>query len=239
MRRQITTWLAFSLTALCVAGPAVAAQNVSYRTYRGANELRIRGGLFTPRGHGDYWEDKEVDFFTSADDFEDFLLGVDYRRRLGPHAHLAISGTAYSAEESASYRDFVDEQGFDIFHDTTLDIASGTVGLHYVLTGPTAAVQPYVGVGAGFWAWSLEESGDFIDFSVSDPFIFTDTFTDDGAAFGWYYLVGLDVPLGDQFSLFGEARWDRVDDELAGDFRGLGDLDLSGRQLTAGLAFRF
>lgn len=238
MRRQITIWSTLSLLALCAVAPA-SAQQGSYRPYRGDNELRIRGGLFTPRGDSQYWEEKELDFFTDADDFEDFVLGVDYRRRLGARTRLVISGTAYSAEESTSYRDFVDESGRDIFHDTTLDIASGTVGVHWTLTGEAAPVQPYVGVGAGFWAWSLEESGDFIDFSVPDPFIFTDTFTDDGAAFGWYWVAGLDVPLGDQFSLFGEARWDRVDDELAGDFRGLGELDLSGRQITGGVSFRF
>ncbi|MEZ5331707.1 MAG: outer membrane beta-barrel protein [Thermoanaerobaculia bacterium] len=239
MRRQITTWLAFSIAALGLVGPATAAQNVSYHPYRGLNEIRVRGGLFAPDGDSRYWEEKEFDFFTTADDFEDFLLGVDYRRRLGPRTALVFSGTAYSAEESTSYRDFVDENGGDIFHDTTLDIASGTVGVHFILTGADAPVQPYIGAGVGFWAWSLEESGDFIDFSQFNPEIFTDTFTDDGAAFGWYYLFGVDVPLGDQFSLLLEARWDRVDDELAGDFRGLGDLDLSGRQVTGGLAIRF
>lgn len=239
MRRQITTWLAFSIAALGLAVPASAAQNTSYRPYRGLNELRIRGGLFTPDGDSQYWNEKEFDFFTTADDFEDFVLGVDYRRRLGPRTALVFSGTAFSADESTSYRNFVDGSGADIFHDTTLDIASGTVGIHFILTGQNAPVQPYIGAGAGFWAWSLEESGDFIDFSQLDPEIFTDTFSDDGGAFGWYYLVGLDVPLGDQFSVFGEARWDRVDDELSGDFRGLGALDLSGRQVTGGLAIRF
>jgi opacity protein-like surface antigen len=238
MRRQVITWLAFSIIALGATAP-LAAQQASYRTYRGLNELRVRGGLFTPRGDSQYWTEKEFDFFTEAEDFEDFLLGVDYRRRLGARTYLVVSGTVFSAEESTSYREFVDESGFDIFHDTTLDIASGTIGVHFVLTGPDAAVQPYLGGGGGFWAWNLEESGDFIDFSVTDPFIFSDTFTDDGAAFGWYWLVGLDVPVGDQFSVFAEVRWDRVDDELGSDFRGLGDLDLSGRQITAGVAFGF
>lgn len=239
MRRHVTTWSVLSLLALCASAQPASAQQGSYRPYRGDNELRIRGGLFTPRGDSQYWDEKEFDFFTDADDFEDFVLGVDYRRRLGVRTYLVVSGTAFSAEESTSYRDFVDENGFDIFHDTILDIASGTVGVHFALTGEGAPVRPYVGVGAGFWAWSLEESGDFIDFSAPDPFIFTAVFEDDGAAFGWYWVAGLDVPLGDQFSLFGEARWDRAEDELAGDFRGLGDLDLSGRQLTAGLSFRF
>jgi hypothetical protein len=239
MRRHVTIWSILALVMLGAVGSAAAAQQASYRSYRSQNELRIRGGLFTPRGDSQYWDEKEFDFFTEAEDFESFVLGVDYRRRLGARTHLVVSGTAFSAEETTSYREFVDANGFDIFHDTTLDIASGTLGVHFTLTGEGAPIQPYVGVGAGFWAWNLEESGDFIDFSVSDPFIFTDTFEDDGAAFGWYWVVGLDVPLGDQFSVFGEARWDHADDELGGDFRGLGELDLGGREITGGLSFRF
>jgi hypothetical protein len=47
------------------------------------------------------------------------------------------------------------------------------------------------------------------------------------------------VPLGARWSVFAEGRWQNVEDELSGDFAGFGDLDLSGRQISVGAAWRF
>ncbi len=52
-------------------------------------------------------------------------------------------------------------------------------------------------------------------------------------------MAGVDVPLGDEFRLFAESRWDRVDDDLTGDFAGLGILDLSGRTISFGAGWSF
>jgi opacity protein-like surface antigen len=151
-----------------------------------------------------------------------------------------FSGDAYGAEEDLAYRDFGDERDRDIFHTTTLDIASLTAGLTFNLTGRGAAVVPYLGVGGGVYFWNLEESGDFIDFGDPDDLvIFTGTFDESGEALGWYWLAGVEVPLGAQWAFFAEGRWHQVEDELAGDFAGFGDLDLSGRQINGGFSWRF
>jgi hypothetical protein len=47
------------------------------------------------------------------------------------------------------------------------------------------------------------------------------------------------VPLTQNLALFAEGRWHRVEDELSDDFDGLGDIDLGGREISAGLAFTF
>ena len=99
-------------------------------------------------------------------------------------------------------------------------------------------MRPYIGGGGGFYDWTLEESGDFIDFDGGAT-IFTDTFFTDGTAFGTYFLAGLDIPLGNTWSIFAEGRWDSADDDLTGDFEGLGEIDLAGRQVAAGFAWRF
>ena len=51
--------------------------------------------------------------------------------------------------------------------------------------------------------------------------------------------LGIDVPLGSEIVLFAEARWDEAEDELSGDFADLGALDLSGREFSGGLSWRF
>ena len=46
------------------------------------------------------------------------------------------------------------------------------------------------------------------------------------------------VPLGDSFSLFAESRWTELDDDLSGDFEGLGNLDLGGNTIAFGAGWR-
>ena len=150
-----------------------------------------------------------------------------------------FSGDFWEGSTDQAYLDFVDERNRNIVHTTTVDVA--TLGAAYVFdfTGPGSSIVPYAGVGGAAYFWNLEESGDFIDFFPQEPEIFTDTFEDSGEAFGWYWLVGLEFPLGPRWSAFAEARWQNADDDLSGDFEGLGNLDLSGRSISGGVSWRF
>lgn len=233
-----TRWMAMAAAGLVLAASAAEAQ--SYRRYGGDNALHFRVGMFTPDGESAYWADNALVFTGDAADFDDIALGADFRFGLGERLALVLSGDLYEGQEDQAYLDFEDTFGGDIFHTTTLDVGSLTTGLVFNVLPRGSVVVPYVGAGGGFYFWTLREEGDFIDFG--DPAgdtIFTDFFEDEGEALGWYWLVGLEVPLGTQWSVFAEGRWQNVEDELSGDFAGFGDLDLSGRQIAGGLAWRF
>lgn len=236
-----TALLATALAVLGLAEPVLAA---SYRRAgRGhwgeSQALRLQFGLFTPRGDSEYWDEKALDFTGDADSFEDLALGIEYLRYLGPRMGLLVGGNFYEGDATQVYRDFVDERGFDIGHDTELDIASFTVGLLAHLRRRDAAVVPYVGVGGGLYAWRLSEDGDFIDFGPAAPEIFTGFFEAEGTTLGYYLQAGLEVPIGSAWTVFADARWQRVTDELEDDFTGFGDLDLGGRSLSLGVAWSF
>lgn len=233
-----TTWMAMAAAGLVLAASAAEAQ--TYRRYGGDNALRFRVGMFTPEGESDYWTDNAQVFTGDASDFDDITIGGDFRFGLGERLGLVLSGDVYEGSEDQAYLDFEDSFGGDIFHSTTLDIASLTAGLVFNILPSDSAVVPYVGAGGGFYFWTLTEEGDFIDFGDSQgPTIFTDFFEDEGEALGWYWLVGLEVPLGAQWAVFAEGRWQTVEDELSGDFAGFGDIDLSGRQIAAGASWKF
>jgi outer membrane protein W len=233
-----TTWIALAAVAIVLAASAAEAQ--TYRRYGGDNALRFRVGMLTPDGESAYWADNAEVFTGDADGFEDIALGADFRFRLGERFGVLVSGDLWEGEEDQAYLDFVDAGGADIFHTTTLDVASLTAGLVFDILPRDAAIVPYVGAGGGFYFWTLTEEGDFIDFNdPAGPTIFDDIFEDEGEALGWYGLVGIEVPVGNTWSLFGEARWRSVEDELSGDFAGFGDLDLSGREIYAGASWRF
>jgi hypothetical protein len=228
------------LGLVAVAAPAWA-QPYHYRTrpaYDSDSFFRLRLGTFRPQGGGDYWNEVERDFTGNISDFENPVFGVDYQHGLGNRLGLLFSGDYFQGDNTGSYRNFVDNFGNRIRHDTTLDIASFTVGLTYRFTERGAPIVPYVGVGGGLYSWRLQERGDFIDFSPNPPQVFTSRLTADGVTGGYYGLAGLDVPIGRHTSLFAEGRWTKVEDTLKGDFEGFGKLDLSGRQFAAGLSWR-
>lgn len=230
-----------SLVLLALAALAAAPASAQYGRgrYGSENGLRIQLGLFEPDADSQYWDVSFNDFTGDASDFEDVSFGIDYARDLRGNLLLFVGGSIYEGSTDQAYLDFVDAGDDPIVHDTTLSLATATLGLAMRLAPEGSPVVPYVGVGGGLYAWTLEESGDFIDFTVSPIEIFPATFEEDGVVAGWYWMAGLEVPVSSSLSLFAQGRWHNAEDELEGDFVDLGDLDLSGREISAGLSWRF
>ncbi len=197
---------------------------------------RLRLGLFTPEGRSQFWDDTAIDFSGDPEGLEDLSWGVDFEWAIGPRASVTASTGIYDGSQPSSYLDFVDEFGDDIVHLSELKIAPVTLGLTLYPGGRDRSLNPYVGAGAGFYMWNYREVGDFI---FDDDTIDYDVFESDGVATGYYTMVGLDLKIAPTMSVFAEARWTFVEDEMADQFDGLGTIDLSGRELSFGLAWRF
>jgi opacity protein-like surface antigen len=223
--------LAFAGLLLAVT-PAWAQQRRGFYERDGA--FRVHLGAFQPEGDSEYWDSVEEDFTGDIDDLENVSFGLDYLLPFNRHFSLMFSGTGYAGDTTQSYRGFVDNFGDRIRHDTTLAIASATVGVLVHPFGSDAPVSPYIGAGGGSYFWTLEEDGDFID---NNDDVFFATFEDDGVAFGYYYLVGLEAPITRSMSIFGEARWTQADDDLSDDFESFENIDLSGRTFLVGLSW--
>jgi opacity protein-like surface antigen len=232
--------IALVLLTFAAAAPAAAAYRPRH-PYREPpdNALRLRIGGFVPDGDSEYFQDKALDFSGDAKDLEDVSFGLDYRLEITPQFSLLFSGTLFEGQNDQHYLDFTDDRGNDIEHTTTLEIDSLTVGAVVHLLGPEAVVRPYLGAGGGLYSYRLEESGDFIDFNPPPPEIFNGTFKAQGETFGYYLLGGFEVPVSRNVAFFAEGRWQYAEDELQDDFEGFGDLDLGGRDLAAGITWRF
>ena len=238
MSRSKTMWVGAALLGLGLAAAPASAQYYGYRP-AAENALRIRLGLFTPEGGSAYWDEKSRDFTGEPDDFEDVSFGIEYQRELMPMLHLLLGGTFFEGVHDQSYRDFEDERGRPISHTASLETASFDAGLRLDLAPGGTPLVPYIGAGGKLVSWTLIEDGDFIDFSTSPPEIFTDLFEAEGTATGYFLLLGVEVPVGRSFSFFAEGRWHEASDDLADDFEDFGELDLSGRELAAGVSWRF
>ena len=110
-------------------------------------------------------------------------------------------------------------------------------GLVWNLLDRHAPVSPYLGIGAGYYDWTITEDGEFIDFA--DLSIFSARFVDSGDTFGWFWVAGIEVAIGSTASVFAEGRWTDMEDDLTGDFEGLGTLNLSGSTVAFGLGWTF
>lgn len=167
--------------------------------------------------------------------------------RISERLDLAL-GLGHSRGEVASeFRDWVGQDDLPIEQTTTFSRTPFTVGARlYLLERGTsigrfawipAPWAPYVGGGGGFMGYSFRQEGEWVDFSTQD--IFLDTLESEGTAGLFYLAAGADFSLGPHVVLNGEARYHRGEGEVGRDFVGFDPIDLSGFQVTLGLAMRF
>lgn len=231
--------LTASLLALFVIVPATSFASGNRGHWGEEQVFRFDLGAFEPRGESVYWDDKRFDFTTDTGEFEDLAFSVEWVRYLGDRLGFSVAARGYEGAGTAEYIRFEDQFGGAIRHTTELETNSLTIGLLFHLMQRDRAIVPYFGIGGGLYQWSLAEFGDFIDFGTADLDIFNDYFYDEGDALGYYWRIGLDIPIAPNWAVYVENRWQRADDELGGDFEGLGELDLSGETVSAGLSISF
>ena len=236
MRRASSLLMLVPIVALLATG-ASAQETPGH--YAGQSSFRLSLGSFAPAGDSTYWREKERDFLGSTSGFDDLTLSLEYTYFVSPRFGLLVSFGGWEGKQTQSYRDFVDLDGSEIAHLTTVQEAWLDFGVIFHFLSRRAAVMPYIGAGGSFILWELSEEGHFLDFRQAEPSIFSDAFFSDGDAIGFMLLAGVEIPIADQVTLFVEGRWRSADDELGSDFAGFGSLDLSGRSLSGGVSITF
>ncbi len=130
---------------------------------------------------------------------------------LGPDVSLDLRGRYFEFEESSNGG------------KATLEVIPIEAALIFQLAyqGP---VYPYVGGGGGYYLFDLEWEGPEgrVNPNVDDEF-------------GWFVLGGLQLPLADNISLFGEAKYMWLKIERIAGFETTGDNRLDGFGANVGL----
>jgi opacity protein-like surface antigen len=208
----------------------------SRRSYDRRNEFRLWLGGFRPDATGPYFNSVKRDFTFSNSDLDDVIFGADYILHITPNVGLIFSGSYYQGSGTQAYRDFTDQHGAAIRHDTALDISTFTAGVIFHFA-PQYPVDPYIGGGGGIYAYRLREAGDFVDFGQPTLPVFSDTLESNGTAFGYFILAGVDFRVSHTVSLFAEGRLSRANKNLTGDFQGAGKINLDGKQIAGGISW--
>jgi hypothetical protein len=236
-----------STLALACSGP-VFAQPVPRRTPQ--NMFQFRLGGFFPSGGGDFWRESEQVFTLDTSDFQGFIFGMSYVADLNNYIDLGVNVDFYGQTVTSSYRAWADQNGIPFLHDSELTEVPLTVDVRFLPIGrfaergkrgqyKVARPVPYLGLGIGMNFWEYEETGDFLDFTYEPPVPFLASFHDDGVAFEWHALAGVEIPLSPFGSLLFEGRYSWCKATLSQDFSGLGDIDLGGGSIYGGFGFRF
>jgi hypothetical protein len=246
MKRTVSG-LAIAVLVLAATAPAHAQPRGSQST---DSAFQFRLGGFFPSGGGELWNNNEQDFTMSVGDFDDGAIGFTYVAGMSNNLEIGFNLDFYDSTVRSSYRDYVDQDGYAILHDTRLQLMPATVDLRilpggrYSNRGTRSQYRvhhpvPYLGIGAGFNFWRYEETGDFVDFGAGSADVFSDHFSDSGVAFEAHVLAGIELPMGPNWNLLFEGRYSWSEVTPSGDLAGLGSLEIGGTSAFIGAAFHF
>ena len=219
-----------------------------------ASGLELRLGGFGPRAQSNlfddvrelYTPDSRADECTATScpgvlkkDWNGIYGGVEYGFNLDPHLELGISVDGYGREIPSSYRDSVRDDGSEISQTLRLVVVPVGLSLRVLPLDRHAAVQPYATIGGDVFIYHYEEFGDFIDFFDDSRPISSDSFTSNGAVLGGHAALGLRVPIGHDFAITGEVRYQFAPKKQMNDDFSLNQIDLNGTSATIGIRLRF
>lgn len=182
-------------------------------------------------------------FVYDIDDFKGFTVGGEYLIGFGDWVEAGVGVGWYSKTVDSFYLDSVHPDGSDILQDIKMSIAPISATVRVFPTGRTTPVQAYVGGGINIYKWKYSESGEFIDYSNPSLFplpTFRDTFEDEGVTVGPVFLTGVRAPVGENFMIGGEFRWQGGSADLDPIHQFTGDkMDLGGYSFGATFHVRF
>jgi hypothetical protein len=212
-----------------------------------------------PRTNGDLFAYTLDEFIQAGADtlstlsFDSPYLGGEFAVRPSERWDIALGFGWTRSRSVTEYRRWVETDpgppvtDFPIEQETTFQVVTGTLGAKYYLqdrgqrVGSLAWVPhrltPFVGAGIGVSSYEFTQRGDFVDAVTTD--IYQDILETDGEGFLAYAHAGVDVVLGSNVVLTGEARYTRADAAVGGSFDNFNDIDLAGLQFLVGFGFQF
>jgi hypothetical protein len=228
------------------AAPA-AGQRADFLFRRPAVTLAVRGGWAVPRAQSDIFDFTREQLILEREAFDGFAVQAELAARLNDRLDVALGVGHSEAHRDSEVRDFVEDNDLPIEQTTRFQRTPIELGLKGYLLPRGRAVSrfawvpyawaPWVAGGAGWMVYRFDQSGDFVDYETLD--IFTKDYRSHGSGPTAHAAAGADVSLGRHLLASGEARYQWARADMSRDFDGFDPIDLSGFEVTVGLAVRF
>jgi hypothetical protein len=198
-----------------------------------SQSINLKIGLFTPSMQSDLWEDNMRNLAFNKADMLNTYYGAEFEVFLNRYASFSLEIGSYKKNVYTQYRDYTYEDESPIFQNISLRITPIEANIKLYPLGHSNVFFPYFGAGAGLYAWTYQQWGDFIIFPAGDieeGFAETKTFS-----FGFNGRIGLVYRFIPQVALAIEGKYQYVRGRLSGYFEGFELLDLGGITATCGV----
>lgn len=188
------------------------------------------------------FEDNEFDFGLDSGDFLAARFGMEFDFAVRPRFTVLLGIDSGSARTSASYIDFVFDDGAEIVHDAGLEIREIDLGVRLRLFGqPGGSLSAYVAGGAAGMLYRYWEDGEFVDFGTYD--IFYDRYEESQFQLGAFFGAGAEVtvfrmPRG-HAALLAEFRYATSNGEHRDSFDGFGSFVVTRTGVLIGMRLWF
>ena len=244
--RVVGSGWAVGVVALLLAAP-VAGQSRDFLFSAPRVTVAVRGGWAVPTAGSEIFDFTMDELTVERSDFQAFAVDGEVAVRLDDRLDLAIGVGHSERDVHSEFRDFVEDNDLPIRQTTRFQRTPIEVGLKGYLKERGRAVSrfawvpydwaPYLALGAGAMVYDFDQYGDFVDYETLD--IFTKTFESDGTVPTAHAAAGVDFSLHRHLLATAEGRYQWARADMSRDFVDFDPIDLSGFQITVGLAARF
>ena len=210
---------------------------------RPEGSIGIRGSWVFARAGSDWYDFVTDQLTVETKDFNAPAIAADLGFVVTPRID-AVAGMEFSqAKKVSEYRRFVDNNRLPINQTTRLRVANltGSVKIALVERGRGISrlawvprdVVPFVGAGAGALWYSLDQTGDFVDFA--DRSVFDGTFRSKGWTASTHVFGGIDVRVFRRAFVTLDGRYQWAAATLGSTWVDFDPIDLAGFRLSVGM----
>ncbi len=210
-------------------------------------QLGIRGGFALATAGSEIFDFSREELTLEKSDFNGGSVGVEVAFRASERVDVVLGFTASGNTTRSEFREWVGEDDLPIEQETSFRRRPFTVSARYFFSDRGRRISrfawipnrlsPYVLGGVGAMWYEFAQDGDFVDFE--DLGIFTTRFQSSGWSPMAHLGGGFEMSLSPRVLMNVDGRYEFASTGLSQDFVDFDDIDLSGFQVSLGLALRF
>jgi hypothetical protein len=203
-----------------------------------SQSINLKIGLFIPSLQSDLWETNLHNLAFNKADMINSYYGAEFEVFLNRYTSLSMEIGNYKKNLYTHYKYYFFPNDSLIFQNISLQITSMEANIKLYPLGHRNVLSPYFGAGAGLYAWTYQQWGDFVIFPEAyireEGFAETKTYS-----FGFNGRIGLVFRFHPRVALAVEGKYQYLRGRLSGYFEGFDLLDLGGITATLGVNIYF